>query len=127
MLSHFYQDHNTLASIVCLQKLFILCFEIVVKNNMFRYIFSICNQQLSFTFIIPSSLYTNNDDKNGSKSSTLKRTFEFFYRIHVENIGINLDSKVMIDDKMVIDSIVMTTCMSPFSNHFKTLTQCQKI
>jgi hypothetical protein len=104
--------------------LFILCFEIVA-NNMFKFIFYICNQQLSFTFIIPSSFYTNNDDNNGSKSSTLKMIFEFSYRIHVENIGINLGSKVMIDDKMVIDWIVITTCMSPFSNPFWTLTQCR--
>jgi hypothetical protein len=85
---------------------------------MFKFTFSICNQQLSFTFIIPSSPYTNNDNKNDTKASTLKRTFEFFYGIHVENIGINSYSKAMIDNKMVIDSIVMTTCMSHSSNPF---------
>ncbi len=114
MLSHFYQDHNTLTSIVCLKKLFILCFEIVAKNIMFKFTFSICNQQLSFTFIIPFPPYTNNDDTNGSKVSTFKMTFEFSYGIHVENIRINSGSKAMIDNKMVIDSIVMTTCMSLF-------------
>jgi len=114
----FYQDHNKLTSIVCLKKLFILCFEIVAKNIMFKFTFFICNQQLSFTFIIPSSLYTNNDNKNGNKASTLKRTFEFSYGIHVENIGINSGSKAMSDNKMVIYSIVMITCMSPFSNPF---------
>ncbi len=121
----FYQDHNKLTSIVCLKKLFILCFEIVAKNIMFKFTFFICNQQLSFTFIIPSSLYTNNDNKNGNKASTLKRTFEFSYGIHVENIGINSGSKAMSDNKMVIYSIVMITCMSPFSNPFWILIQCQ--
>jgi hypothetical protein len=114
----FYQDHNTLASIVCLKKLFILCFEIVTKNIMFKFTSSICNQQLSFTFIIPFSPSTNNDDKNSSKALTLKRTFEFSYGTHVENIGINSGSKIMIDNKIVIDSIVMTTCISLFSNPF---------
>jgi hypothetical protein len=31
---------------------------------------------MSFTFDIPSSLYINNDDKNNSRTPTLKRTFE---------------------------------------------------
>jgi hypothetical protein len=46
-----------------------------------------CNQQLFLTFVIPYSPYTNDNDKNGSKPSTMNRTFEFFNRIHVEKHG----------------------------------------
>jgi hypothetical protein len=31
-------------------------------------------------------------------------------------MGTNLGSKTMIDDTMVVNSIIMTTCMSSFSN-----------
>jgi hypothetical protein len=34
------------------------------------------------------------------------------------NKGINLGWNAIIDDTMVVDSIVMTTCMSPFSKPF---------
>jgi len=42
----FYQDHNTLASIVCFKKLFILYFEIIAKNKniLVKFTFSIYNQ-----------------------------------------------------------------------------------
>jgi hypothetical protein len=35
-----------------------------------------------------------------------------------KNMGINLGWNVGIDDTMIVDSIVMTTCMSPFSKPF---------
>jgi len=83
------QNHNALASIVCLKKLFIVYFEIVVKNKnvLFKFTFSIYNQQLSFTLAIPSSPYTNNDDNNGNIILTFKKTFEFSNGIHVKKHG----------------------------------------
>ncbi len=42
-------------------------------------------------------------------------------------MGVNSCWNAGIDDIMVVDSIVMTTCMSPFSNLFYTLIQCKKI
>ncbi len=92
----FYQDHNTLASIVCFKKLFIFCSKNVAsnKNFMIKFTFSICNQQLSFTLAIPFFLYINNDDNNGSKVPTLKIIFEFFNGIHVEKHGNQLRLKI---------------------------------
>jgi hypothetical protein len=45
------------------------CCKIVAsnKNVMVKFTFSIYNQQLFFTLVIPSSLYINNEDNNGSK------------------------------------------------------------
>jgi hypothetical protein len=40
-----------------------------------------------FTFIIPYSLYTNDDDNNGNRPPTLNITSEFSNRIHVEKHG----------------------------------------
>jgi hypothetical protein len=39
-----------------------------------------------FTFDIPYSSYTNDDDNNGNKPLTMNRTFEFSNGIHVEKI-----------------------------------------
>jgi hypothetical protein len=36
----------------------------------------------------------------------------------MESMGINLGWNARIDDTMVVDSIVMITCMSPFSKPF---------
>jgi hypothetical protein len=75
-----------MASIVRLEKLFIFCFEIVTKSNnvLIKFTFSICNQQLLFTFVIPYSLYTNDD---GSRPPNLNRTFEFSNGILVKKHG----------------------------------------
>jgi hypothetical protein len=97
--------------------LFIFYFEIVTKSNnvLVKFTFSIYNQQLFFTFTIPYSPYTNDDDNNGNKPPTLNRTFEFSNGIMWKNMGISSGWNVRIDDTMVVNSIVMTTCMSPFS------------
>jgi hypothetical protein len=75
-----------MASIICLKKLFILCFEIITKskNILVNFTFSIYNQQVLFTFVIPYSPYTNDNDNNGSKPLILNRSFEFFNGIHVK-------------------------------------------
>jgi hypothetical protein len=80
-----------MTSIIRLKKLFILYFEIVTKskNALVKFTFSICNQQLLFTFVIPYSLYTNDNDNNGSRPPTLNKTFEFFNEIYVK-MGIKL-------------------------------------
>jgi hypothetical protein len=39
-------------------------------------------QQKHFTFVIPYSPYTNDDDDNGNTPSTLNRTSEFSNGIH---------------------------------------------
>ncbi len=106
-----------MASIVCFKKLFIFYFEIVTESNnvLVKFTFSICNQQLFFTFTIPYSLYTNDDDNNGNRPPTLNITFEFSNGIMWKNMGINSGWNVRINDTMVVNSIVMTTCMSPFS------------
>jgi len=116
-----------MASIVRFKKLFILCFEIVTKNKnvLVKLTFSIYNQQLFFTFIIPYLPHTNDDDNNGRRPPILNETFEFSNGMHVKKHGNNLGWNVRIDDTMVVDSIVMTTCMSPFSHLFQILTQCQ--
>jgi len=41
-------------------------------------------------------------------------------------MGTNSSSKTMMGDTMVIDSIVMTTCMSPFSNPLLDFDSMQK-
>jgi hypothetical protein len=79
-----------------------------------KFTFSICNQQFFFTSVIPYSPYTNDNNNNGSRPPTLNRTSEFFNEIHVEKHG-NSNWNAGIDDIMVVDSIIMTTCMSPFS------------
>jgi hypothetical protein len=72
-----------------MKKLFIFYCEIITKSkNIFvKFTLSIYNQQLFFTFVIPYSPYTNDDDNNGSRPSTLDRIFEFSNRIHVEKLG----------------------------------------
>jgi hypothetical protein len=69
--------------------LFIFCFEIVIKskNVLVKFIFSIYNQQFSFTFIIPYSPYTNDNDNNDSIPPILNKTFEFSIGIHVKKHG----------------------------------------
>jgi len=62
--------------------------------------------------------YTNDDDNDGNRSSTLNTTYEFSNGIHVEKHGTNSGWNVGINDIMVINSIVMTTCMSLFSKPF---------
>jgi hypothetical protein len=71
---------------------------------------------LIFAFVIPSSLYTNNDEGNSSNASTLKRTSNFSIGIHVEKYGNQLNSKAVISDTILINSIIMIACMFPFSN-----------
>jgi len=84
-----------------------------------KFTFSIYNQQLFFTFAIPYSPYTNDDDNNRSKLPILNENFKFFNGIHVEKMGINLDWNARIDDTMdLIDSIIMIACMSSFSKPF---------
>jgi hypothetical protein len=75
-----------MTSILYLKKLFTFCFEIVIKNKniLVKFTFSIYNQQLLFTFVIPYSFYTNDDDNNGGKPPTLNRTFEFSNEIHMK-------------------------------------------
>jgi hypothetical protein len=60
-------------------------------------------------------LYTNDNDINGSRLPILNITSEFFNGIHVKNMRINLGWNARINDTMVVDSIVMITCMSRFS------------
>ncbi len=43
-----------------------------------------------------------------------------------KNMGINSSWNARIDDTMVVESIVMTTCMSPFSKPLLNFNQCQK-
>jgi hypothetical protein len=71
------------------QKVVHILFEIVAqnKNILIKFTFSIYNQQLSFTLVIPSSPYTNNDDNNGNIVSTLKRIYEFSNGIYVKKHG----------------------------------------
>ncbi len=78
-----------MACIVRFKKLFIFNFKIVTKskNVLVNFTFSICDQQLFFTFAIPYSPYTNDDDNNGSRPPTLNRTFEFSNGIHVKKHG----------------------------------------
>jgi hypothetical protein len=116
-----------MTSIIRLKKLFILYFEIVTKskNALVKFTFSICNQQLLFTFVIPYSLYTNDNDNNGSRPPTLNKTFEFFNEIYVK-MGIKLGWNAWINDTMVVDSIVMITCMSPFSKPLLDFDSMQK-
>jgi hypothetical protein len=66
-----------------------------------KFTFSIYNQQLFFTFVIPYSLR--------------QMMMNFLMKSIWKNIGINSSWNVGIDDTMVVDSIVMITCMSPFS------------
>jgi len=75
-----------MASIVGLKKLFIFCSEIVTmnKNILVKFTFFICNQQLFFTFAIPYSIFTNDDDNNGSRPPTLNITFKFYNGTHVK-------------------------------------------
>jgi hypothetical protein len=42
-------------------------------------------------------------------------------------MGTNLGWNARIDNTMVLDSIIMTTCMSHFQNLVWTLIQCQKL
>ncbi len=67
-------------------------------------------------FVIPSSLYTNNYDNNSNRALTLKKKLKFSNGIMWKNMRTNLGSKTTIDDTMVVDSTIMTTCMSSFSN-----------
>jgi hypothetical protein len=66
--------------------LFIFYYEIVTKskNILVKFILSIYNQQLLFTFAIPYTLNTNDDDTNGSMPLTVNITFEFSNWIHVK-------------------------------------------
>jgi hypothetical protein len=97
--------------------MFTLCYEIVAhRNNILVKIFlSICKHQLLFTLAIPSFLYTNNNNNNGSRSPTLNKILKFPNEICVKNMRINLGWNSKINNTTVIDSKVMTTCMSPFS------------
>jgi hypothetical protein len=82
---------------------------------------------LFFTFAIPYSPYTNDDDNNGSRPPTYNTTSKFSNGIHVKkNIEINLGWNGIIYDTMVVDSIVMTTCMSPFSKPLSNFDSMQK-
>jgi len=44
-----------------------------------------------------------------------------------KNMGINSNSNVGIDNTMVVDAIVMTTCMSPFLKPLLNFDTMQKI
>ncbi len=100
--------------------MFILCSRIVIKSKyiLVKFTFSICNQQLFFTFVIPYSPYNNDDDNNDSKPPTLISFLNFLMEPMWKNMGTSSGWNAKIDDIMVIDSIVMTTCMSPFSKPF---------
>jgi hypothetical protein len=73
---------------------------------------------LFFTFVIPYSPYTNDNDNNGNKPPTINKTFELSNGIHVEKMGIKSGWNAKINDTMVVNLIVMTTCMSIFSKPF---------
>jgi hypothetical protein len=88
------------------------------KNVLVKVTFSIDNQQLFSTFVIFYSPYTNDDDNNDNKPLTLNIASKFSNGIHVDNMGTNLGWNVGMNDMMVINSIVMTTCMSIFSKPF---------
>jgi hypothetical protein len=100
--------------------LFISCFEIVTKSNnvLVKFTFSIYNQQLIFTFTIPYSLYTNDDDNNGSRPPTLNRTPEFCNGIHVKKIKNNSSWNAWFDNTMIVDSIGIQHACHPFQNLF---------
>ncbi len=78
-----------MASIICLKKLFIFYSKIVTKskNVLVKFTFSIYDQQFFFTFAIPHSPYTNDDDSNGSKPPTPNKTSKFSNEIHVKKHG----------------------------------------
>jgi hypothetical protein len=80
--------------------------------------FPICNQKLIFAFVFPSSFYINNDDNNNTKTLILKRPSKFFNGIHAQKYETKSSSKIVIIDTMIDNSIIMTTCMSSFSNLF---------
>ncbi len=94
--------HYTKGSIICFNK-FMFCSKIINKSKdiLVKFTFSIYNQQLFFTFVIPYSLR--------------QMMMNFLMKSIWKNIGINSSWNVGIDDTMVVDSIVMITCMSPFS------------
>ncbi len=48
---------------------------------------TLTHTQLFFTFVIPYSFYTNDDNNNGNRLPTLNKTFEFSNGIHVEKHG----------------------------------------
>jgi hypothetical protein len=78
-----------MAFIVHLKKLFMLCFEIVTKNKnvLVKFTFSLYNQQLLFTFTIPYSPYTNDDDSNGNRPPILNKTLKFSNVMHMKKHG----------------------------------------
>jgi hypothetical protein len=58
---------------------------------------------------------------------TLKRISIFLMESMCKNMGTNLNSKTMIGDKMVVDPIVLITCMLPFSNPLLDFDSMSKI
>jgi hypothetical protein len=84
-------------------------------NSFFFHVISI----IDFKFAIPSSFYINNDDNNNIRPSTLKKDFYFILMEFMDkNMKWKSNKKTMIDDTMVFNSTMMTTCMSHFSNPF---------
>jgi hypothetical protein len=113
------QDHNTLTFIICFKKLFICYYKIVVKNKiiLIKFTCSICNQQLFFTFDIPISPYINNDTTIIVDLQLWKEFLNYQMESILKNIKIDSNLKTMIENTMVVNSIVMTICMSYISNH----------
>ncbi len=82
------------------------------------------NHKLLFTLTNFSSHYTNGNANNVNRDQILDKPLEFPNGIHVENMKTNLGWKVEINDTMIVNSIVMTTCMSLFSRpllHFNSM------
>jgi hypothetical protein len=66
------------------------------------------------TIVVVENLHYNDLDFNSFKKSKWK------------NIGIKVDSNVLMDDTIMVDSIVRIIDMSPFSNPFQDLTSIPK-
>jgi hypothetical protein len=110
------ENHCTLASIVCLKKLFILCSEIITKskNILVKFTFSICNQQLFFTFSTPYPFTPMMMTSMVIDLQLWIKLLNSLMESMCKNMGINSCWNARIDDTMVIDSIIMTTCVSYF-------------
>ncbi len=112
-----------MACIVNFQKLFILYFEIVAHNEniLVEFPFS-----MFFTLVISSYFHTSNSGYNDNWSSILERISQFPNGICVKKIGTNLGWKFGVDEIMVVNSIVMTICMSHLSEPLLILIQYQR-
>ncbi len=85
------------------------------KNTLVKLSFSICNHRLFFTPTISSFLQTSDKNCNTSimqlQTNFLNSPIKFVWK----NIETNSRWKLEIDDITVVNSIVMTICIPPFS------------